>query len=218
MIIKKVTKTEMNLIRSRALVALFGMLLGTLLLLPIITSARDGKKPENTAKLYIQALQSNKHAAVSIFDLGEGKHSITIESDSKESVYYDNVLKNPESFAKIFDFSNLEDGEYVLKVKSKNNVKTREFEIVKGKIKVFYEETVQPEFTINGEKATLKLNNTDKLTYSLRVINENGTELSSVSENDASIKKVFDFSTAKPGSYKIVASSNKTDFSFNYSK
>lgn len=214
---KNVTKTEMNLMRSRALVALFGMLLGALLLLPVIASANDSKKPER-AKVHMHPLQKGKLAAITVTAETEGKYLLTIESESKGSVYYNKTLVSPENFAKVFDLTNLDDGEYTLKIKSKNTEVNRHFDIVNGKVKVYNKVDAKPKFNIQGDKALLELDNTAELSYSVSVIDENGEALFSSVEKDELIRKVFDFSTIAKGDYTIVASSKQSNYTFTYTK
>lgn len=214
---KNITKNEMTLIRSKALVALFGLLLGALLLLPVLVSANSGKKPGST-KVHMHPLQKGKLAAITVKAESEGKYLLSIESEKRGSVYYNKTLVSPHNFAKIFDLTNLEDGQYTLKIKSRNTVVNHHFEIIDGKIKVNNKVNTKPKFNSQGNKALLELNNDTKLSYSLSVFDENGEVLFNSIEDDVLIRKVFDFSTIANGEYTIMASSNKNNYTFSYIK
>ncbi|OFX73116.1 MAG: hypothetical protein A2W96_02280 [Bacteroidetes bacterium GWD2_40_43] len=211
------TKTnEVNLIRSRALTVIFSMLISALMLLPLFTSAKGKDKAAKTTKVYMQPLNKDYHAAVSLVNLEEGKYTLTIESENGVNVYYDAVLKSPESFAKVFDFSRLEDGEYTIRVKNKEGVVERHFGLENGKVKVYYEEKEEPVFKTVGQKAIFVLPNENNLNYSIRVLDAEGEQLFATNENASTIKKMFDFSNVEAGRYQILVSSNKSDYSFDF--
>lgn len=209
---------EMDLIKSRALTVLFSMLITALLLLPLLSSAKGRVKVLGNAKVYMHPLNKANHAAVTIASVGEGKFNLTIESENGVDVYYDEVMTSHDQFSKVFDFSNLKDGEYTLKITSKNEVKVRQFDIKNGKIKVFNEEQELPVFKTSGEKAEILLPNASNLNYSIRIVNEKGEELYSTTDSKENIKKVFDFSKMEKGQYQVLASSSKTSYSFGFEK
>ncbi len=211
-------RIEMNLMKSRALTVLFSMLIAALLLLPFFSFAEGGERNLENAKVYMHPLNKDYRAVVTVASVADGKYNLTVESTNGLNVYYDEVMKSPEMFSKIFDFSNLEDGEYTLKIKSNNEEKTRNFTIENGKIKVYYDEKEKPSLDLNGDKATFTVPNTMKLDYSIRVVNERGEELFYTSDNNENIKKVFDFSKVAAGKYQILASSRKANYSFDYEK
>lgn len=213
----KVKFNEMNLIRSRALTVIFSMLISALLLLPLFSSAKGINKKAKAGNVYMQPLNKDYHATVTLTNLEEGKYNLTIESENGVNVYYDALLESPEQFSKVFDFSRLEDGEYTLRLKSRNGLSERHFDIVNGKIKVYYEEKEEPEFKTMGQKAVFSIPNEMGKYYSIRIYNDNGEELYYANENSATIRKMFDFSKVDAGNYKILVSSNNNEFAYDFS-
>jgi hypothetical protein len=207
---------KMNLMRSKMLTVLFSMLISALLLLPLFSSAKGREKNAKAGSVYMQPLNKDYHAAVTLANLEEGKYTLTIESGNGVNVYYDALLNAPEQFSKVFDFSRLDDGEYTLRLKSNNGLVERHFDIVEGKIKVYYNENTKPEFKVMGQKALFSLPNTGKMNYNIRIYNNNGEELYSAKENSATIKKMFDFSKVETGNYKILVSSKNNEFAFDF--
>lgn len=213
----KLKINEKSLIRSRALTVLFSMLISALLLLPLFTHAKGREKGANPGKLYMQPLNKDYHASVTIANLAEGKYTLTIESGNGMNVYYNTLLESPESFSKVFDFSKLSDGDYTLRLNSKQGVVERHFTIANGKIKVYYAEKEVPSFKTVGQKAVFTMPNTLGLNYYIRIYNEKGEELFYGVESANNIKKLFDFSQVEAGNYKILVSSQARQFSYNFS-
>ncbi|MFA6401216.1 MAG: hypothetical protein WCX31_06265 [Salinivirgaceae bacterium] len=213
---KNAKTTEVNLIRSRALTVLFSMAISALLLLPLFSSAKERDKSSKKGKVEMQPLNKDYHATVKLIDMQDGKYTLTVESTDGITVYYDALLKSPEQFSKVFDFSRLKDGEYTLRVKSNDEEIERNFEISKGKVNVTNEEVAVPEFNIVGQRAHLMLPNDENNYYSIQVISPLGEELYSTRVNDETNKKTFDFSEVKAGKYQIVVSSDNGDFAFDF--
>lgn len=207
---------EVNMIRSSALAVLFSMLISALLLLPLFTSAKGKVRSAKAAQVYMQPLNKDYHAAVSLVNLEEGIYTLTIESGNGVNVYYDAVLKSADSFAKIFDFSRLEDGEYTVRVKGDEGTAERHFVIEGGKVKVFYNEVAEPVFKTVGQKAIIMMPNENNNNYSISVYDTNGEQLYATSENGTSIKRMFDFSKVENGKYQILVSSENNKFSFDF--
>lgn len=212
---------ETSLIRSRTLAVLFSMLISALILLPLFSSAKGKEKAMKNTKLYMQPLNKEYHAAVTIASLAEGKYTLTVESENGDNLYYNQIMKSAENFSKIFDFSNLEEGEYTLKIKSKGETKVRHFNLIDGKIKVIYEDEkveAKPEFKIVREKAYFHLPNSSEKYFTIRIVNSMGDELYSSREKNEMIKKVFDFSNVNDGDYQVLATSNQHNYTFNFNK
>jgi len=213
----KTKNYEMNLIRSRALAVLFSLILSALILLPFITSAKGKNTAPKNTSVFMHVLNKDAHAAVTVNSIANGRYTLSIESENGSDIYYNEVLTDAQ-FAKIFDFSNLEDGEYTLKIKSKHETNYRLFDIVNGEIKVYYEESVEPKFRTKGEKAFFEIENRSNLEYAIRILNTDGEELFYAKDNKSKIKKAFDFSNLEKGNYQVLVSSNKANFAFDYQK
>jgi len=208
---------EVTSIRSNALIVLFSMVISALILLPLLSSAKGADKSK-TAKVYIRPLSNKSSAAVTVSSVDQGNFTLIIESENGMDIYYDKVMKSPENFSKVFDFSNLQDGEYTLKMKSNGETKELGFSITDGKILVNNNEKAEAIFNMNGEKATITVPNAANQVFSILIVDENGNELYSAVESATEIKKVFDFSTVAAGKYQILASSNGHSYAYDFEK
>lgn len=214
----KHTKTrETSLIRSRLLAALFSSLLAALILLPFFTSAKGKDKMKQTGNVYMYPLNNGAHATVTLADFSEGNYTLTIEDLGEDIVYYSEMLKTPKLFSKIFDFSRLEDGDYMLKVEHRNGTKECLFTVTNGDIKVSRKlKVTKPTFSKSGNKAAFTLSNSSDEVYSIKVISPKGDELHVSKASGKVIKKSFDFSNVELGKYTVLVSSQQNEFAFNF--
>lgn len=213
----KMRKSKENaLIRSRALAVLFSLVAAALIMLPVIASAKGGDKAKTPGKVYMQPLYKASHAAITIDEFGEGRYIISIESKTGNDVFYNEILKSPERFSKVFDLSRLQDGDYTLKVKIKGKASERHFNITDGKIKVYYDEMEKPVFKKRDESALLLLPNSSKQSFSIKVLSPKGETLYKTVEQKQNIKKLFDFSEIEAGEYTLLVSSKHKQYSYNF--
>lgn len=207
---------EFSLIRSRVLDFAIALVISALIMLPFVTMAKGKDKSTTTGKVYMHPLQKQAHATITLAEFEEGYSTISIEGGSNNDVYYSEILNTPQNFSKVFDLSTLDDGDYSLKVKVKNDIKERHFSIEDGKISVMYENLAEPKFNAVGQKAFFELPNTGQTAYSISVISPKGEELYSSNSNDEIIKKQFDFSSSEFGAYQVNVSSNVDAYSFSF--
>lgn len=210
--------TKVNLIRSRALTALFSIILSALILLPFITSAKGKKKTEVKETVYMKALQQNALAAVTISNIDADKYVLSVESRDGSNVYFNKYYSNLESFSKIFDFSRLEDGAYTFKAIKGSSTSERHFVITDGKIEVDYNKSVRPLFTSTGVKAQIEFEEKLDSDVTVTVYSPTGETLYIETLEKDSKRKQFDFSKVGEGSYKLVVTANDEEFAFNYQK
>lgn len=208
--------TEKALIRSKALDFAIALVISALIMLPFVTMAKGKEKPTTSGKVYMHPLQKQAHAAVTIAEFGEGYYTISITGGDNNDVYYNEILESPENFSKVFDLSTLENGEYTLKVKVKNEIKERLFSMEDGEISVVYENRSKATFNAVGQKAFFELPNTNELAYSISVISPSGEQLYSAYSKDEVIKKYFDFSSSDFGAYQVNVSSKVDDYTFSF--
>lgn len=208
-------KKELGLIRSRILAMLVSLLISFGAFTPLTTFAKEKGKEKN-AKVFMHPLNKDYHATVTLVNFEEGKFNLTLESENGTNIYYNELLESPETFAKVFDFSRLEDGEYNLIVKNKNKSIVQKFTKENGEIKVNYETKQKPVYRPFGKKAMLILPNNENQRYSLKIISPEGDELYQSFEQDKIIKKRFDFSKIDAGTYTILASSKNAQFAFDF--
>jgi hypothetical protein len=212
---KTLNLIEERLTRSDFFAVLISLIAAALIFLPLFTSAK-GSNTEGTAQVYMYSLNGSR-AAVTLTNVSEGKYTISIESQNGENVYYNANIDSPEKFAKVFDFSRLEDGEYTVIVNLKNEVKEKQFAIKNGEIKVTNKITESPVFQSNDTKAMVELANANNQKVNIKIYSPEGKELYSVVEGKY-IRKFFDFKNVEKGKYTVLVSTDENSFQFDFIK
>jgi hypothetical protein len=214
-IMKNLKIPEASLIRSDFFTVLISMLAAALVLLPLFTSASNSNKPES-GEVYMHPMEGSR-AAVSFTNLSERKYTISIESSNGLDVFYSESINSPETFAKVFDFSHLADGDYTLNVQAGNSTKEKHFEIKNGAVNVKSGKLTVPTFKYQGTKAFIDVPNTENQLVSIKLFSPQGEELySDVEKHDVS--KLFDFGKVDNGKYTLLVTLDDASYQYNYIK
>jgi hypothetical protein len=212
---KNLRISEAHLVRSDYFAVLISMLVAALVLLPLFTSAKDRSKPVST-QVNLHSINGSR-AAVTLTNLSEGKYTISIESLDGNSIFYNTSIDSPESFAKVFDFSRLEDGDYTIILKTGNTKKEKHFEIVNGTVKVKNTVASVPSFDYKGTKGYMVIPNAENQIVSIKLISPDGEELYSAVE-EQEVRKLFDFGKVENGKYTLLVNIDDSNYEFNYIK
>lgn len=90
---------------------------------------------------------SGEKALVDISTLSNSNLKISVANELGQLVYFKETSEPSENYRKVFNFSDLEDGHYLLSVESQNLTTERSFQISKNKITVGDEKTsIEPYF------------------------------------------------------------------------
>jgi hypothetical protein len=89
--------------------------------LPFVVSAGGG--------VSIKADANEKKAMISLREMDANYVQFSIENDAENIVFYSDFVDNTADFAKVFDFSVLADGDYVIVVKWNNEIIKQSIEI-----------------------------------------------------------------------------------------
>jgi hypothetical protein len=214
-IMKHLKISEARLVRSDYFAVLISMLAAALVLLPFFTSAK-GRETAKVGQVYMYSMNGSR-AAVTLTNLSEGKYTLSIESQNGVEVFYNERIDSPEKFAKIFDFSRLEDGDYNIIVKVDNVTKAKHFEIKNGEVIVKPELSVVPSFKAQGTKALIEIPNANSQLVSIRIYSPDGDELySGIEKQD--VRKFFDFKNVENGKYTVYVMLDNASYKFDYTK
>ncbi len=215
---KHISNTEASLIRSNTLAIIFSLLVSALIMLPFLTFAK-GKESANpsTGKVYVHAFKQNAQATITLADFSNGTHSLTIESEDGNYVYYNAMVESPNAFSKVFDLTRLPDGDYIVRVKVKRETVERSFKVKNGRVIVNETEAYAPVFKTEGSKALVLLANQANENVAIKVFSPAGEELYTTYVNTA-VRKAFDFSNVSNGNYRVVVETKDNTFAFDYTK
>jgi hypothetical protein len=165
-------------------------------------------------KVNIIPLNAEK-AVVAISTLANSNFNITIVDDKDQIVYYQENMNPDETYSKVYNFSNLEDGTYKLTVVSDNLTAERQFKKSHQMIKVGKETTtLEPFFRYDGnilrcsylnfetENTTLLFYQKDQLIYSKNI------------GKNFNIQQRLNLSKLSKGNYEAVLCAGSKTFSY----
>lgn len=104
----------------------------TKLLFLVAVIAFAGTSVFAKGKISVSPYLKTSYAVISALPSVEELYSVSISNVSGEVVYSSSKVENGAIFTRLFDFSKMEDGEYKVRLKSKNNATIEERFIVKN--------------------------------------------------------------------------------------
>jgi hypothetical protein len=180
----------------------------------LAVEALAGEKPE------VKVIpHSTERAVVFVNNADDTYTELSIEDLNGSVIYYKEGRINEKIYSKLFDFTNLEDGEY--KVVAKNNFGEKEilFIVSDNKVNVVKEESSLKPF-VNVEGNVLKvsyLNESLNDTY-LTLYNENGEVFKKKLGNDFSITAGFNIAKLVNGTYSANINNGSRTYSYQFNK
>jgi hypothetical protein len=165
-------------------------------------------------RLNVIELNENK-ALVSISSLPGTNFNLTVTDDKGQIVYYKENLKD-SNYQQIYNFSDLEDGLYKMKVTSSDLSVTRFLEKKKQKIFISEERTTKkPFFGIKNNIFNCTYLNFDNENVTLRFYAKNEELFCKKIGNGFNIQQAFDLSKLEKGSYEAVLTAGDKQFSYD---
>jgi len=170
-----------------------------------------------TGNLKLNILPLNeKKAAVSISTLSNSKLNITIIDDKAKIVYYHESEEESGDYYKIFNFSELEDGTYFMKVVS--NGLTTERQIQKGNNNILVGDektTLKPFFGVDNNILRCSYMNYDKENTVFHFYSNKQEVYTRNIGNNFIVQQALDLSKLEKGEYKAVLSAGEEQFTYN---
>jgi hypothetical protein len=162
---------------------------------------------------------SEEKAVVALLNNNSAKFEISVRSDDGRIVYYKQSVKNDSNYRKIFDFSNLESGNYEVSFKVDNYLVKRDIQIERNGLKVGVSELrYDPFFVQEGDVLKLSYLNFDQNNLSISLIREREVVYSKTLGRDFNTTRGFDLSKLEKGQYQVVLADGSTDFYYTIEK
>ncbi len=160
----------------------------------------------------------NEKAVVNVSSTAQSHFEIELRNDAGDLVFYKETNSPSESYNRLYDFSNLEDGLYTFKVKLDKEVSTSNLSISNGDVTVVNErKDAEPYFTLENNKLKLSFLNFENENVKLYLYDNSNNEL--VLEKDLesgfAINYGLDFTKAKNGNYDAVLTSENKYYRYN---
>lgn len=165
-------------------------------------------------KVNIVPLSSEK-AVVAISNNTASNFQISIENSNGEVIYYKETAADSKDFRKIFDFSNLDAGEYTLTATIDGATTERAFNVEKNKIAVGKEKTaLEPYFTFNDGVLAVSFLNFSEENLLLNFYDNNGLVYSKELGDKFAVTEGFDLSKLARGNYTVVLSTESRNYDY----
>ncbi len=166
-------------------------------------------------KVNILPLTAEK-AVVAISNTDAANFQISIENNKGEVVYYKETDNNSKDYRKVFDFSNLETGDYKLMVSLDGLTTERSFTIENSKIAVGKEKSLMEPF-FACQEGVLKLSylNFPEENLVLNFYGNNDLVYTKEIGNKFNVVEGFDLSKLEKGTYTVVLSSDSKNYTYN---
>ncbi|HKI89808.1 MAG TPA: hypothetical protein VKA38_12335, partial [Draconibacterium sp.] len=158
-------------------------------------------------------------AIVSITNENAAYFELSIETENGEMVYYKQSNKPLTDYQKIFDFTDLKDGKYVMNLKVNDTKLSKNFEVYRKGIYVGDSKlTFDPYFAYDNNVLKLSYLNFDQNKLKLYFYNDEGLVYETKLGNDFAISSGYDLSKLEKGNYRVVLSSFNNEFTYNLEK
>ncbi|MDX8338189.1 hypothetical protein SLH46_03270 [Draconibacterium sp. IB214405] len=189
-------------------------LLSTVLAVAIVAVATAVEKP----KMNVVPVSADR-AVVSILNEDAELFQLSIHSEDGELVYYKQTTKPLTSYQKIFDFKNLENGNYTMDLRINDTRLLKDISVASKGISVGESKLrIDPYFAFADGVLKLSYLNFDQEQLSLNIYDENGLVYKSSLGKDFNIASGYDLSGLKEGKYEVTLSSMNNDFSYSLVK
>lgn len=144
---------------------------------------------------------------------------ISITTESGEVVYYKKSKKEIDLYKKIFDLSQLENGNYRLSLKAGNATVKNDLSIKNGIVSVLKQRNeMEPYFTVDKNNVILSYLNFEKEEMTVHVYNTNKLVYSKKLGNDLAMHRMLNLEKLKNGHYDIMLADAHNAYWFSFSK
>ena len=186
----------------------------TIFAVALVFIATASDKP----RTHVRSLNADQ-VLVTVQSEEASKMEVSIEDNNGNIVYYKRSKKPIDSYAKIFNVQQLEDGDYSLALTVNDRVIKRNLAIYNEKISVGEEQDlIPPFFTFDGEKLILAHLNFENENYVVEITGREGSIYKASVGNDTSVNAKYDLSRIRNGNYELILSSANNDYKYCFSK
>jgi hypothetical protein len=162
---------------------------------------------------------NDEKALIAVANEKPAYFELSILSEKGDLVYYKESSSEIADFRQLINYSNLENGNYSLKLKVNNTYVSRNLainnnEMIVGETKMMY----APYFALENDILKLSFLNFDEENMKFRILQDGELVFENRLGNEFVISEGFDISKLEKGNYEIELSSYKNQFSYNIEK
>ena len=162
---------------------------------------------------------TTEKAIVSISNQNAAYFEVSVETRNGDLLYYRQSEKPLKEYQKIFDFNNLDEGDYILNLKINDTKVSREFEIDNsgihiGNLKTYFD----PYFNYKDGVLKFSYLNFEKEKMKLKIYHDDNLIFTSEVGDDFSISKGYDLNKLEKGNYRVELTSMLHNYHYNIEK
>jgi hypothetical protein len=155
-------------------------------------------------------------AVVEISSAAASNFQISISNTKGEVVYYHETDEESSDYRKVYDFSDLENGDYKFAVTVDRLTTERSFNVKNQNISVGKEKNmIEPFFAYKAGILKLSYLNFSEKSMNLNFYNGNDLVYSNNIGNQFTVNKGFDLSKLEKGNYSVVLSTDDKTYNYN---
>lgn len=158
---------------------------------------------------------TSETAVVAISNELASNFKINIENENGETVYYKEITDGNRDFRKVFDFSNLENGDYKLSVSVGGSTTEREFHIENKNIAVGKEKSIiEPYFAYKNGVLKISYLNFQEENLNLYFYNRKDLVYTKEIGNHFNVTEGFNLAKLEKGAYSVVLSGENKSYTY----
>ena len=188
--------------------------LSTVVAVAIVAVATAVEKP----KMNVLPLTADR-AVISIFNNDSARFELSIHAQNGDLVYYKQSTKPINSYQKVFDFEDMENGSYSFNLRINDTQLSRDFEVASNEIN-FREQKLRfdPYFKFEDNKLLFSYLNFDEEKLGLSIYGSEGLVFHTKLGDDFNISSGYDLSKLESGTYDVTLSSLTNEYSYSLKK
>lgn len=161
----------------------------------------------------------NEKAVVQILNVAESNYEIELKNETGDLVFYKKTDAPSANYARHYDFSMLEDGNYSLTVKGDNEKMENYLKIEKGTVEVLNQrKEVAPFFTVRDNRLEVSYLNFELENLKVMVYDNNTLLFEKNLEPEFAVNYGLDLSNLQSGTYDAVLVAENSSFEYQIIK
>lgn len=167
----------------------------------------------------VRLIPHSENKALIAVDFDAQISELSIEDKSGDLVYYKEGRIDNKSYSKIFDFKNLNYGEYKIIVKNNFGKNELIFEVKDNQIKVLNDKlSFEPFIEVKDNLLRLSFLNQNESDINFSIANEDGVFFNKPLGNDFNITTGFNLTKLTKGDYHVSLSDGINSYSYSFEK
>jgi hypothetical protein len=187
---------------------------GVVLLAILAVKALAGEAPKVKMVPY-----STDKAIIAIDNALSKVSELTIENEAGSVIYYKDGYIDEKIYSKVFDFKNLSDGYYTIRVRNTDGERSINFEVIEGRVEMEKEiSAMHPYIEVKDDVLKLSMLNHSLSNIEINLSDINGNVFNKDLGKQFSINAGFSLSRLEKGNYELSISNGSETVNYQFEK